>query len=105
MVSVPGAIRHQPNFALIEPSLSMDLESARITPSSWIGTTHSWPLPNASADEGSCPLGAAPVGSVTGQVAKSSKEASSVMVGVWMLVGLPVGCHRSAGNQRQREQQ
>jgi len=49
MVSVPDVIRHQPSFWWIEPSLSTILESARITPSSWIGTTHSWLLPNEVA--------------------------------------------------------
>jgi len=59
-----------------------------------MGTTHKWLLPNARADEAngrSCPLRAAPKGSVTGQDAISAGVASPADEGASMTVGLPVG--------------
>ncbi len=50
MVSNPGTIRHQPNFHPIDPSLSTNRESARITPSSPSPPTQRSVLPKATAD-------------------------------------------------------
>lgn len=102
-------IRHQPNFAPIEPSLWMDLESARMTPSSCIGTTQRWLFPKARADEAngrSCPSGATPAGSVTGHVEASARDARFDVVAVSALAGLPVGVtgvHASNATQKSKQ--
>lgn len=74
IVSVPEAIRHQPSFHSIDPSLSTKRESARITPPSPSPPTHKKLLPKAADDPKSrSPMrsGALP-GFVTAQLSASA---------------------------------